>query len=112
MYHKSPKFQKGMNAQQVYGVPILPLFMAYSEQRCDFVEGFVFGLRDLPISETPEYSQEHAEWQEGVVFQRCLHGGEADGDEEVGTPVDQDGDGHGGRPWALAEQLGRNHPRN
>jgi len=39
-----------------------------------------------------------------------LHGREADGDDKVCTPVDEDRHGHGGGARALGEQLRRDHP--
>ena len=41
-----------------------------------------------------------------------LHGGEAQTDDEVGGPVDDDGHTHGGRSRTLREQLSRDHPRD
>lgn len=66
----------------------LPLFVPYSEEGGDLVKGFVLCLWDLAICENPKESEKYAEREEGVVFQRRLHGGEADANEKVGTPVD------------------------
>ena len=90
----------------------LPLFVPYSEEGGYLVEGLVLGLRHLLVREHPEDGQEHAERQEGVVLEGCLHGGEADAHEEVGAPVDQHGDGHGRGTGTLREELGRDHPRD
>ena len=39
-----------------------------------------------------------------------LHGRETNRHQEVRTPVDKNGHRHGGRPGALREELGRDHP--
>ena len=90
----------------------VPLFVAYSEEGCDLVKGFVFRLGNFAICENPKKSQEHAKGEEGVVLQGRLHGGEAYAYKEVGTPVHQDGHAHGGRPRSLREQFSRDHPWN
>ena len=61
--------------------------MSDSEERCDFVERFIFRFRNFFVGEDPEECKEDAEGEEGVVLQSRLHRGEADPHKEVGTPA-------------------------
>ena len=61
--------------------------MSDSEERCDFVERFIFRFRNFFVGEDPEECKEDAEGEEGVVLQSRLHRGKADPHKEVGTPA-------------------------
>lgn len=86
--------------------------MTYSEESGNFIKGFVLGLGDFAICENPEESEEHAEGEEGVVFQRRLHGGESNANKEVSAPIDKNSHAHGSWTWALGKELRRDHPGN
>lgn len=84
--------------------------MSYSKKGCNLIKGLVLRLGYLAICKDPEECKEHAKWEESVILQRGLHGGKTNAHKEIGTPIDEDGHAHGGRPRALGEKFRRDHP--
>jgi len=93
-------------------VPQTSSAVIISKEHQNLFEGFIFRFGNLLVREDPKYSEQGGEGEERVVFQTGLHGLEADADDEIGQPVDENGDRHGGRPRPLWEEFGCDEPGN
>ena len=49
-------------------VMFLPLFMADSEESCNFIKSFVFSFWYFSIRKTPKESEKHTEGKKSIIF--------------------------------------------
>ena len=72
-----------------------------------FSYGLALGLGKVEEEEDEEDGKEDGEGEEDVVAKWSEEEREAEGDEEIGRPVDEHSDGGGSRSGPLGEHLSR-----